>query len=102
MRFASRDKRPLREIAIVDQETIDEIAALVPSGNWGNIGGDIQDQDDLQDVLGDKEDKIPHHSLVADEDIDKIHEHSNKTILDEITELPSSGLTQAQILTRQL
>ena len=46
----------------------------------------VADITDLQDALDDKVDVVADHSLVADADIAKIHEHANKDELDKIVD----------------
>lgn len=111
MGYSSRDKKPLKDIAIVDQDTISEIAALVSS--------------ETVDISG-KVDKITGYSLVADTEIEKIHTSgsdnqdlsglvvketgkglsTNDYTTEEKNKLAglsnSGGMTQSQILTRQL
>src|SRR4030042_2648895 len=55
MAYSSRDPRPLSEIAIIDQETIDLIAEQIPAATWGNIEGTLYNQTDLNSALSGKE-----------------------------------------------
>lgn len=55
-RYAGPAPRPLSKIAIIDQASIDKIAEQieVPAANWGNIGGSLSSQTDLNNVLNSK------------------------------------------------
>ena len=46
----------------------------------------MADVTDLQAAMDEKVDKVDNHSLVADADIAKIHEHTNKTELDKVVD----------------
>lgn len=53
-KYASRDKRPLNEVAIIDEETIIWISSQIPAASWGNIGGVLSNQTDLDSALSGK------------------------------------------------
>lgn len=78
MRYASRDLKPLRQIAIIDDETLTFIASQV----------------EATDISG-KVDKIPGKGLSTED-----YTTAEKNKLAGLSS--SSGFTQSQILTRQL
>lgn len=90
MGYASRDPRPLREIAIVDEQTIGIIAGRVPPPTGIPPGNIATDSD---------------HDFVSTEERTFWNEKQaalTPELIESLLSGVSSGLTQSQILTRQL
>lgn len=90
MAYASRDKKPLKEIAIVDEETIQSIADLIPPAEaaWGSINGTLSSQSDLNSALSGKQ-----SALSSGVNIKTI----NSTSLLGSGDIEIGGITQQQI-----
>jgi hypothetical protein len=72
MSYASRDKKPLKDIAIIDQESIDLIVSSLPPTEVTLTPEQIASIASKIDISG-KVDKVTGKSLVADTEIGKIH-----------------------------
>lgn len=125
-RHASRDPVPISKIAYIDEPTLNQIVEEIelPAASWGNIGGTLSNQTDLNSALAGKSATGHTHSYEPananiQTHISTPHAPANaqsNNISDvnaglltggQETNLHShtgggGGLTQAQILTRQL
>jgi hypothetical protein len=66
MKYASNDPRPLSDIAVIDQQSLDYIVENieVPGAMWGNITGTLSAQTDLDLSLAGKSPTSHNHSGV--------------------------------------
>lgn len=121
MGFAKQDKRPLSQIAVIDTSTIQEIAALVggtpgPKGDRGDPGerglqglpGErglqgLPGNDGSPGAKGDPGDTGPQGNPGSDATVTKSAVEAVLTgAITSHSHASSGGLTQSQILTRQL